>query len=114
MKQNDAIDKLIDTSFGSGLSSLVTPSEKKVPKAQVREQAPKKPKRTDDERRVVEERQNMNRKGPGNPLGKRVTISFKVKEEIALAFQDVHYSTGKTLSELYEEAMTCIIDRYKV
>ena len=114
MKQNDAIDKLIDTSFGSGLSDFASPSEKKGLKAQVREQVPKKPQRTGDELRAVEERQNLNRKGPGNSLGKRVTISFKVKEEIALAFQEVHYSTGKTLSELYEEAMAYIIDRYKV
>lgn len=66
---------------------------------------------TPEQRRAVEAAQNKNRQGRGK---KRdiISVRFDAERELAEAIKDIHYQLGRTLNDLYNEALRMCIKKY--
>lgn len=106
---NDLLDSALgkDNSFASLVSgatqeSSVLPSKK----AEVSNQV------TPAQRRAVAQAQNSQR-GRGKTKGARTMIAFKVPDSTIEALDNLHYSTGITKNDLYNEALELLLEKYK-
>lgn len=69
----------------------------------------KKP--TQKQIQAVEKAQNSQR-GRGRTKGERVMIAFKTPVDLVEQIENIHYSTGITKNDLYQEALEDLIRKY--
>ena len=114
MRQNDALENLVNGAFGEGLAQFADDKPKGSVR-QVREtpevKVPATKKVSGKKLEAVEKAQNANR-GRGKKIEGRAMVSFKTPVRIADAIQQIHFDTGKTLTNLYEEALLDLIAKY--
>lgn len=69
---------------------------------------------TPEERRTLEDKRNANRgrKAAGEAPASYKRVGFLCDTEILEKFEAVPYKTGKIKKELFEEALTYIIEKY--
>lgn len=66
---------------------------------------------TPEQRRAVEAAQNKKRLGRGKKRDV-VSVRFDAERELAEAIKDIHYQLGRTLNELYNEALKLYVSKY--
>lgn len=69
---------------------------------------------TPEERRTLEDKRNANRgrKAAGEAPSSYKRVGFLCDTEILEKFEAIPYKTGKIKKELFEEALTYIIEKY--
>ena len=115
-KKDKAFSELLDTALGkeTSFSEMVAAANEVVIKAPTpaAKQVMKRTEPTKEQRRVIAEAQNSQR-GRGKTKGARTMIAFKVPNDTIEALDDLHYATGITKNDLYNEALELLLEKYK-
>lgn len=117
-KKDKVFSELLDTALGkeTRFSEMVTTANEVVIKApsptsdakpEVKQYQP-----TKEQQRAIEKAQNSQR-GRGKTKGARTMIAFKVPNDMLERLEDLHYSTGITKNDLYNEALELLLKKYK-
>lgn len=129
MKQKDALGALLGQlgENGGGLGGMVSDTQPAAMRQQERPAAADMAELTKPDKggtrksvlrkptarqiKAVEQAQNSQR-GRGRSKGERVMIAFKTPVDIVEQIENIHYETGITKNDLYQEALEDLIRKY--
>ena len=115
-KKDKAFNDLLDTALGieTSFSDMISTANEVVLKTPAHAAAvpAARPTPTKEQKKAIEEAQNSQR-GRGKKKGERTMIAFKVPNDMLERLEDLHYSTGITKNDLYNEALELLLKKYK-
>lgn len=115
-KKDKAFNDLLDTALGmeTSFSDMISTANEVVIKTPAPAAVPavKRNAPTKEQKRTIAEAQNSQR-GRGKKKGERTMIAFKVPNDMLERLEDLHYSTGITKNDLYNEALELLLKKYK-
>lgn len=116
-KKDKAFNDLLDTALGmeTSFSDMISTANEVVIKNPAHVAAVPAARRiepTKEQKKAIEEAQNSQR-GRGKKKGERTMIAFKVPNDMLERLEDLHYSTGITKNDLYNEALELLLKKYK-